>query len=271
MEPRRWEALTAGKLKGLFADHPTEVGLLPVGATEQHGPHLPTGTDTIIATALAEAVSVRTGAPVLPAVTIGCSYGHGTILGGTLSRSPEELAADVRGRVEWAAWTGLGRVLVINAHLGNAAALTIAGDHLRFHRPDLRMGVVSWWSADPEVAAEVVADGADVHANRAETALMLAIAPGVVDQDQIADADDPDRTGDLVFGYTATSLSRNGVTGRPSEASVILGERLLRLTVDALTDVVERARREEPPLVDHHPNPIDPVRPVGLPAGTVPC
>jgi creatinine amidohydrolase len=271
MGPRRWEALTAGKLKGLFADHPTEVGLLPVGATEQHGPHLPTGTDSIIANTLADAVSAATGAPVLPAVTVGCSYGHGTILGGTLSRSPEELAADVRSRVEWAAWTGLGRVLVINAHLGNAAALTVAGDHLRLQRPDLRMGVVSWWSAHPDVAEEVVADGADIHANRAETALMLAIAPGLVERDQIADADDPDRTGGLVFGYTAASLSRNGVTGRPSEATVTLGERLLRLTVGALTGLVEQARREEPPLVAHQPNPAGAVGPVGLPVRAAWC
>ncbi len=49
------------------------------GATEQHGPHLPTGTDTIIAHGvLPRRVSSRTGAPVLPALAIGCSYGHGT-------------------------------------------------------------------------------------------------------------------------------------------------------------------------------------------------
>jgi creatinine amidohydrolase len=58
----------------------------------------------------------------------------------------------------------------------------------------------------------------------------------------------------LVFGYTAASLSVNGVTGRPSEATAELGNRLVSRTVTALTAMVERARVEEPPLVDHAPN-----------------
>ena len=75
----------------------------------------------------------------------------------------------------------------------------------------------------PTVAAEAVRDGDDVHANRAETSLMLALAPELVHLDRLADADDPDRTADLVFRYTAPALSTNGVTGRPSEATVELG------------------------------------------------
>ena len=77
---------------------------MPVGATEQHGPHLPTGTDTIIATALCER-----GRPSAPARRCcrpspsACSYGHGTVLPGTLSLTPELLAAVVRQYAEWAA------------------------------------------------------------------------------------------------------------------------------------------------------------------------
>ncbi len=255
MEARRWEELTGPELKAILAEHPTEVGLLPVGATEQHGPHLPTGTDTIIATALCAAVSARTGAPVLPAVAVACSYGHGTVLAGTLSRSPEALAADVQSQLEWAAHSGLRRVLAVNAHMGNTAALMVASDHLRLERPDLRVGIVNWWEVTPEVAAETTADGMDLHANRAETALLWAVAPHLVRHEHRIDADDPDRTDDLVFRYTATSLSTNGVTGRPSEAHLPLGQRLYALTVEALSATVARARREEPPLVDHQPNP----------------
>ena len=75
------------------ADRGQEVGLVPVGATEQHGPHLPTGTDTIVAGALCDAVGERTGALVLPAIPLGVSYGHGTVLPGTLSLTPELLVA----------------------------------------------------------------------------------------------------------------------------------------------------------------------------------
>jgi creatinine amidohydrolase len=225
-----------------------EVGLVPVGAVEQHGPHLPTGTDTIVATALCERVSERTGAPVLPAIPVGCSYGHSTNLPGNLSLTPEQLAMSVRQYAEWAATAGLTRVLFVNAHFGNAAALNVGTDHLRLHRPDLQVNYVNWWTLDPTVAQESVVDGDDLHANRSETAVMLELAPDLVHLDRMADADDADRTDGLVFRYTVPALSTNGVTGRPSEATPELGKKLVDLTVDALVDLVERGRTEEPPL-----------------------
>jgi creatinine amidohydrolase len=208
---------------------------------------------------------------VLPALPIGCSYGHGRDLPGTVSLSPEGLASVVRQTIEWAYWSGLRRVLVVNAHFGNHASLVMATDHLRLERPDLRASVVGWWSADPEVASETAADGDDIHANRTETSLMLAVAPQLVRVDQLDSSDDPDRTADLVFRYTAPSLSTNGVTGRPSEASVELGRHLLARTVGAIGSLVERGRVEEPPLNHHALTPLssptfDPST-TGLPVG----
>lgn len=247
--PVRWEDLAWPDVAALVeARGGREVALVPVGATEQHGPHLPTATDTIIATALCEHASARTGAPVLPAIPIACSYGHGTVLPGTVSLTPELLAAVARQYAEWVAYSGIRKLLFVNSHFGNAAALGTATDHLRLYRPDLQVGVVDWWSSHPEVLREVTADGADIHANRAETSLMLAIAPHLVHLDRAALADDPDRTDGLVFRYTAPALSTNGVTGDPSRAELALGERLLSLAVHALVDAIERGRTEEPPL-----------------------
>jgi creatinine amidohydrolase len=247
----RWEELAWPEIGALVEAHPTEVGLLPVGATEQHGPHLPAGTDTIVARALAEGVSERTGAPVLPAIAVGVSYGHGTLLPGTFSLTPEGLADTVRQVVTWCAHSGLRRVLIVNGHFGNEAALSVATDHLRLGRPDLRVGVTSWWDLTDEIRALVTMDGADIHANCAETSLMLAIAPELVHVERLEGADDVDRTGALVFRYTAPSLSTNGVTGQPSAASGELGEKLFGAVVAALCATVERGRAEEPPLADH--------------------
>jgi creatinine amidohydrolase len=246
MAPTRWSDLAWPDLSHFAGTD--EVGLVPVGATEQHGPHLPTATDTIIASALCDAVSDRCGAPVLPAVPIGCSYGHNTTLPGNLSLTPEQLASVVRQVAEWAARSGLTRLLFVNAHFGNHASLAIATDHLRLFRPDLRVAAIDWWTLDPTVAAESVVDGEDLHANRSETSVMLAVAPELVHLDRMADADDPDRTDDLVFRYTVPSLSTNGVTGRPSEATPELGQKLVDLTVAALVEKVEHGRLEEPPL-----------------------
>jgi creatinine amidohydrolase len=238
-----WPELAMGERHG-----GREVGLVPVGAIEQHGPHLPTGTDTLIAEAVCDRVARRCGAPVLPAIPLGVSFGHGAVLPGTLSLEPALLAALIRQYAAWAATAGLRRLLFVNAHLGNTASIGTATDHLRLFRPDLRVGAVDWWAADPTVLAEVTSDGADIHANRAETSMVMAIAPELVHADRIADADDEDRTGPLVFRYTAPALSRNGVTGRPSAATPELGHRLLARVVDALARRVELGRVEEPPL-----------------------
>jgi creatinine amidohydrolase len=251
--PKRWCDLSWPDVGAHFQSRPHDVGLLPVGATEQHGPHLPCGTDTILAVAICEAVSARTGSLVLPALPVGCSYGHGRELPGTVSLSPESLASLVRQTIEWASLSGLRRIIVVNAHFGNHAALMVASDHLRLERPDLRVAVAGWWSADAEVAMETAADGDDIHANRTETSLMLAVAPHLVHLDRLAASDDPDRTDGLVFRYTAPSLSTNGVTGRPSEASTELGLHLLDRTATALASMVERGRVEEPPLRHHRP------------------
>jgi creatinine amidohydrolase len=245
---RRWEEQAGPDLGDVALRGDGEVGLVPVGATEQHGPHLPTGTDTIIATALCERASARTAAPVLPAIAVACSYGHGTVMPGTLSLTPNLLAAIVIQYAEWAATSGLTRLIFVNAHFGNAAALGTATDHLRLFRPDLRVAAVDWWSLDSEVRRETTVDGEDVHAHRAETSVMLVLAPHLVDLEKATTADDADRTAGLVFRYTAPSLSTNGVTGRPSGATPELGARLVELTVAALVDIVERGRREKPPL-----------------------
>jgi creatinine amidohydrolase len=156
----------------------------------------------------------------------------------------------VRDVVEWAAASGLTRVLAVNGHFGNQAALAVAGDHLRRDHPELRFGVLHWWALTSAITAETLADGEDVHANRAETALMMAVAPDQVRLDVLVNGDDPDRTDGLVFRYTAPMLSRNGVTGRPSEATVELGRALLNEVVGTMSAAVDRGRLEEPPLSD---------------------
>jgi creatinine amidohydrolase len=251
-----WEDAAWPDLKDALGAREHEVGLVPVGATEQHGPHLPTGTDTLIATAVCRRAAQLVDGVVLPAVPIGVSYGHGTVLPGTLSLSPALLAEILKAYAAWAAASGLHRLLFVNAHLGNTATIDTATDWLRLYTPQVRVGSVDWWACDPEVLAEVVADGTDIHANRAETSVVLAVAPDLVHLDRLADADDEDRTDGLVFRYTAPSLSTNGVTGQPSRATADLGEQLLARSAAAVAGRVERGRTEEPPLDVPGPPPL---------------
>ena len=92
------------------------------------------------------------------------------------------------------------------------------------------------------------ADARDCHANAAETSLMLALDPAMVRADRLADADDPDSTGSLVFAHPVNRTSRNGVTGKPSGATAADGERLHAFMVADLAAVVRAGLLEEPPL-----------------------
>ncbi|TRW80961.1 creatininase family protein [Mycolicibacterium sp. 018/SC-01/001] len=243
----RWEEHTSTQLAHRLAADPDCVALVPVGATEQHGPHLPVGTDTILATAVADAAAGDIGL-VLPPIAYGSSMFHGTDLAGTVAFTGEETAATAYRVARACVESGVRRVLFVNGHVGNAAALWIACDHFRRDLPQARIGVMQWWDLTADIAQRATADAADWHANAAETSLMLAVRPELVDVEATALADDPDRTGGLVFRYPVGSVSTNGVTGHPSRASKTLGLELWRDVVSAARDVVGRAHVEQPPI-----------------------
>jgi creatinine amidohydrolase len=242
-----WAELSTVALAQRFAADPDTVVLIPVGATEQHGPHLPVGTDTIVATELADAAAGGS-ALVLPAVAFGASHFHGTELAGTIAQSGEDAAAAAFHVAESCVASGARRVLFVNGHVGNAAPLWIACDNFRRRFPDRGVGVMQWWDLTPEIARRATADAVDWHANAAETSLMLVLRPELVDVEQMRDADDPDRTAGVAFRYPVQHVSTNGVTGYPSRATKEFGLMLWNDVVAAAGETVARAHDEVPPL-----------------------
>jgi creatinine amidohydrolase len=241
--PRLLEHLTWPELAELV-ESGGDLCLLPVGATEQHGRHLPVGTDTMIAEALCREASARTGVALLPTLAVTSSQAHTMKWPGTLALPPRLLVATVVEIVRWVRAAGFTRLLVLNAHVGNAAPLKVAVDEIR-HAGELRVGLLHWYELTSEIAALATEDAVDWHAHRAETALMLHLHPDLVRTHEIRD--DPDRTGDLVFAYTVAETSREGLTGSPSLATAEEGERLFDRAVEALAERIEAARSEEPP------------------------
>jgi creatinine amidohydrolase len=237
------ENLTWPAVKALV-DRGEALCLMPVGATEQHGRHLPLSTDSEIAGAICRAASERTGVPVLPTVTISSSHAHTTKWPGTLSYPPRLLIEMVAELSRWVAAAGFGKLLILNAHGGNVAPLGVAVDEIR-RAGLLQVGCISWFDLSPEIRERTFADGEDIHANAAETSLMLHLRPDLVDTAEIRD--DPDRTPGLVFSYPVSQTSVDGLTGAPSRGSAADGERLLELIAVALSERVERARGERPP------------------------
>lgn len=224
------------------------VVLLPVGATEQHGPHMGCGMDTQIGTSLCEAVAQATGALLLPSVPYGCSLGHSRRWPGTIAISPTTLIDFVVQIGSWAHHSGARRLFLVNSHVGNAAPLRCALEVLRAEYDGLMVALLNTPSLDPQVRAAHFDDAEDWHANDAETSLMLARAPELVRPDLLAEADDEDRTAGLVFAHPVNRTSRNGVTGAPSQATPEKGETLFAHMVEALSDLVRRGSTESPPL-----------------------
>ncbi len=226
-----------------------DVLLLPVGATEQHGPHLPLNTDTLIASAACAYASAQTGAPVMPALNYTVSLGHTEKWPGTFAIFHDGLINTVRDIARWAVAEGWKRLLLVNSHFGNDAPLRCAVDRLRFDFPGrLFVATRNTWQLNNAISERFTHDAADWHANEAETSLLMFIAPETVRTDRLATADDPDRTAGCVFPHMVAHTSTNGVTGSPSKGNAAHGEFLLRQIGDALVEIIQRARTKKPPL-----------------------
>ena len=230
--------------------------LLPVGATEQHGPHLPLNTDSVIATAACSLASATTGVPVLPTLRVGISIGHTERWPGTVSIFHETLIDTVKSIACWCVATGWKQMIIANAHCGNDAALRVAVDRMRFDLAgSFAIAMRNTWALTPKIEAAFTCDAKDWHANQAETDLMCFLAPHTVVQSRCVESADPDRAGSRVFPWMVANTSLNGVTGSPGIGNATHGRELLQAIGTALAGVVETARKESPPLAWTRPVP----------------
>jgi creatinine amidohydrolase len=245
--PLRWEQLAWPDFPQALARVGYAV-IWPLGATEQHGPHLGTGVDTLIAKAVCDAVSARTGVPVLPPLPTGCSSGHSRKWPGTISLTPQTLIAVVAETAEWLASSGVQRLFLISSHVTNFAPLRCALEMIRARNPALMVALIQTSEISQRVRDAFRADAGDWHANAAETSLMLALCPDIVVKDRIALSDDPDRTAHAQFVHCVDATSKNGVTGYPSRASADSGRQLFSMMVEDLTERVLSGLQEVAPL-----------------------
>ncbi|MEW6165036.1 MAG: creatininase family protein [Pseudomonadota bacterium] len=242
-----WSDLTWSEIPDVLAKC-GHAAMLPVGATEQHGPHLGCGVDSVIAEKLCEAVAAKTGVPMLPVLPYGCSLGHSRRWPGTIALPPITLIEVVKQVGDWAYHSGIRRLFIVNAHVTNAAPLRCALEMLRAEHDDLMVAVVNTTTLSERVRQFHSADAADWHANDAEASIMLAIAPKGVRPDKLLDADDPDRTCGCVFAHPVNRTSLNGVTGTPSLATVEKGREWFDWLVDDLAALIQTGMAETPPL-----------------------
>lgn len=200
-----------------WTDLDDPIVVVPVGSCEQHGPHLPLHTDTVIADALARHLADRRpGCLLAPAITVSASGEHRGFPG-TLSIGTEITAGLIIELARSADWSA--GVVFVNGHGGNATAMQRATEVFA----DERRNVLVWWPDLP--------DG-DPHAGHIETSLMMAIAPDEIRSDRLAPGPVPAMV-ELVR-HGVAPLSPSGVLGDPTTATEDEGRRLLGLLTDQL-------------------------------------
>jgi creatinine amidohydrolase len=206
--------------------------VIGVGATEYHGDHLPYGSDTLIAHELALRVAgCLPGMLVLPPVAFGMSWHH-LSFPWTLSVSPETLAAILYDLGASLHAHGIGKLLVITAHDGNAAPVEIAARRLH-HEYDMHIAAMLVWQGRAQRALAETECPVDLdHAGQSETAAIMAIAPHLARHERATD--EPNEPTDLpvrIFG-SFSQLAAVGYSGAPTQGAAADGERILSAAVE---------------------------------------
>ncbi len=237
-----------------------KVGLIPVGSTEQHGPHLPLGTDFLIAQALAGAAAQETGALCTPVIPVGVASHHQQFWG-TLSVSPKAFHSYMKELAQSVATHGMRRIIFVNGHGGNSPTLF---EICRELRPRGIFSLVWNWWLNPEVLKlyERLFQSQGSHAGAGETSMILFLDERLVDRSRIEEAvrGASETFGVVKYGaqlpFDTIDFSASGATLDPREASREAGEKIFetaRRELIALIRWLETAPEEELKLKPHQP------------------
>lgn len=220
------------------------IALVPVGATEQHGMHLPLGTDIFLAETLSEMVSEKTGALVYPSMNFGYSWVWRDRIGTVSLRQPilQEVLKDVVYSVER---YGIKLLIFINGHEANSATLKYA---VREVQDETKVKVLGMfypgWQQAYKDHLESPTWGGMFHACEFETSLMLAAREELVHMEE-AIAEYPQRP--PLYGMDNTSigdLSVSGTYGNPTVATKEKGEVLLHIFADNIIKLIKECNIE---------------------------
>ena len=234
--------------------------LIPIGSTEQHGPHAPLGTDAIIPTEIARRVAADVGAVVAPTVPYGLSYPHAGFTGVVFLRM-STFAALVEDLCLQFATMGFKRIVFVNGHYDNTYAIAYAcaavGDRLP---AGTRAYPINYWDAlSPDEAAEFFDPANGLHANKGETSAVMAINADLVDMERanvemppFPEVTNPAAVHTAFFFSSPGSVyraTRSGTWGDAREANVDFGQRYLDVVVRStvrLLDDIERTQAAMP-------------------------
>ncbi|NPA85118.1 MAG: creatininase family protein [Crenarchaeota archaeon] len=223
--------------------------ILPSGAIERHGNHLPLGTDTIIAQEVARRVGSKLSqrgfdVGLLPPVWYGYTWSlrH---LDGTVSIDPHTLSKYVEDILTTLPSPRISRILIINGHGGNKEPLEVAvKEALLRLSPGIKVGFLSWWDAVPKEVFLELFGTMPLHACEIETSMIMAICEECVDLRGVEPVEPKDRK--LLKSLSEVRMTfAEGYLGDPRRASKEAGERLLEIIAERLAETIAKELEEE--------------------------
>ena len=220
------------------------LAVVPVGSTEQHGPHLPLATDHLIAESLAHEATDRTGILCTPTVQVGVSPHHRQF-NGTMWVDPPAFRDYMASLARNLTYHGIDRIVFVNAHGGNVVHLREVGRRLR--EADEAYAIEWMWNESiPDLVDELFATNGP-HGGPKETAMIQHIAPDLVRDEELEAARDGglvefDEDEMAVHGartfYDSIDNTDNGVLGDQTDATAEKGEQLFEAAADQLVQLL---------------------------------
>jgi creatinine amidohydrolase len=221
------------------------LALVPLGSTEQHGPHLPEGTDHIIAEAFAREAAERTGYLCTPTINIGVSPHHRQFHG-TMWVDAPVFRNYVESFTRNLAYHGIDRVIFVNAHGGNIEHLREVGRRLR---DDGVLYAIEWmWNDSIRELVDELFEQNGPHGGPKETAMIQYLKPELVQENRVEDARDEgvasvDAADIRKYGartfYDAADNTENGVIGDQTDATAEKGEQMFEEATAQLVKLTE--------------------------------
>src|SRR5260370_39396835 len=237
LERMTWPEVEAARAGGVDAV------LIPIGSTEQHGRHMPLDTDCLIARELcrlaaeaAEDEGVRL--IVAPTLNVTLSWYH-MQFPGSLKLSTTTFLTVFREVCDSLAHHGFERLIAVNGHGGNIAALTVAVNHT-MEMTGRRVFLVQWWDLAADILAEI--EGPMIHAEEAETSIALALGQRVIESEACRDAYDRGETV-RAAGLPWTSFGKYGMTHKGPGVGVPM-DMQRDITVSGVVGDATEPRRE---------------------------
>ena len=223
------------------------IAILVFGACENHGDHMPFGSDFIIPMELAKRVARRSqNVMVLPAMPYGVSLHH-IEFQMTISLEPSTVVKVIEDLFKSLVKNGISRILVINGHDGNIPAVELAARTTKDRYPEVIIACLeAWWVLVGEITNGLfqVWNGLG-HGGEAETSVMLGVRPDLVDMNNAPKEIIPNLPNDIRIYFNFNELTNTGATGAPMKATIQKGESALNALEDVLLSFVNKMEKCE--------------------------